>query len=81
MPVTDDAFLGGKLKILQPRQGYRAGLDAVMLAAAVADRGAPFRVLDAGAGVGTAGLCVAWRCRAAHVVLLEREPDLVALAG
>jgi len=81
MSVSDDAFLGGQLRILQPRQGYRAGLDAVMLAAAVADReGAPFRVLDAGAGVGTAGLCVAWRCPSAKVVLVERAPDLVALA-
>ena len=81
MSVSDDAFLGGRLRILQPRHGYRAGLDAVMLAAAVDDRqGAPFHVLDAGAGVGTAGLCVASRCPAARVVLLERAPDLVALA-
>lgn len=81
MSVSDDAFLGGRLRILQPRQGYRAGLDAVMLAAAVADRdGRPFSVLDAGAGVGTAGLCVASRCPAARVVLVEREPDLVRLA-
>lgn len=79
--VSDDAFLGGKLMILQPRQGYRAGLDAVMLAAAVADReGAPFSVLDVGAGVGTAGLCVASRCPSSRVVLVEREPDLVMLA-
>jgi FkbM family methyltransferase len=81
MPVSDDAFLGGRLQILQPRQAYRAGLDAVMLAAAVPERaGAPFRVLDVGAGVGTAGLAVAWRCKEARVVLLEREPDLVELA-
>ena len=32
--VTDDAFLGGALRILQPEQGYRAGVDAVLLAAA-----------------------------------------------
>ena len=80
MSVTDDAFLGGRLNILQPRHGYRAGLDAVMLAAAVEARGAPFRVLDAGAGVGTAGLCVAWRCPEARVALVEREPALVRLA-
>lgn len=81
MSVSDDAFLGGRLMILQPTQGYRAGLDAVMLAAAVDDRqGAPFTLLDAGAGVGTAGLCVARRCPAARVVLVEREPELVRLA-
>lgn len=81
MSVSDDAFLGGRLRILQPRKGYRAGLDAVLLAAAVGDRsGRPFRVLDAGAGVGTAGLCVAWRCPNAEVVLFEREQELVDLA-
>lgn len=80
MSVTDDAFLGGRLNILQPRQGYRAGLDAVMLAAAVEAPQTAFRVLDAGAGVGTAGLCVAWRCPEARVVLVEREPALVRLA-
>jgi len=80
--VTDDAFLGGALAILQPRRGYRAGLDAVMLAAAVAASGtrAP-RVLDLGAGVGTAGLCVARRVPHAEVVLLERAPQLAALAA
>jgi tRNA1(Val) A37 N6-methylase TrmN6 len=81
MSVSDDAFLGGQLMILQPRQGYRAGLDAVMLAAAVSDRdGRRFSLLDAGAGVGTAGLCVACRCPGARVMLIERHPDLVKLA-
>ncbi|WP_244534612.1 methyltransferase [Hyphomicrobium sp. CS1GBMeth3] len=81
MAVSDDAFLDGRLRILQPKEGYRAGLDAVLLAAAVAERaGRSFRVLDAGAGVGTAGLCVAWRCPNARVVLVEREAELVALA-
>jgi len=79
--VTDDAFLGGKLKVLQPARGYRAGIDAVLLAAAVT----PFanretRVLDVGAGVGTIGLCVARRLEDAEVVLFEREPELVELA-
>lgn len=81
MPVSDDAFLGGGIRILQPRQGYRAGLDAVFLAASVAGRtGEAFTALDVGAGVGTAGICLAWRCREARVVLVEREAELVALA-
>jgi tRNA1(Val) A37 N6-methylase TrmN6 len=79
--VSDDAFLGGALTILQPRNGYRAGLDAVMLAAAVrVDQSRPLRVLDVGAGVGTAGLCLARRAPFAEVVLLEKEPLLAALA-
>ncbi len=76
--LTDDAFLGGALQILQPRAGYRAGLDAVMLAAAVPE--AARAVLDVGAGVGTAGLCLARRAPATRVTLLEKEPQLAALA-
>ena len=77
--VTEDAFLGGRLRLLQPRAAYRAGLDAVLLAAAV-DAGAGQRALDVGAGVGTVGLCLAVRT-GADVVLLEQEPELTALAA
>lgn len=80
-PTTVDVFLGGRISIEQPAKGFRAGLDAVLLAAAVAGRpGARLRVLDAGAGVGTAGLCVAVRLEAAHVVLAEVAPVLAELA-
>ncbi|MFO7297691.1 MAG: methyltransferase [Proteobacteria bacterium] len=79
--VTEDAFLGGALSIFQPRQGYRAGLDAVLLAAAVPACGeAPERVLDAGSGVGVVGLCVARRVPTTKVTLVENESRLVALA-
>ena len=60
-PTTDDAFLGGALQMLQPQNSYRAGLDAVLLAAAASILpGAGARVLDVGAGVGVVGLAVAW---------------------
>lgn len=80
--VTEDAFLGGRVIIKQPAKGYRAGIDAVFLAASVPwPREQPsFRVLDIGAGVGTVGICVAHRCLDAHVTLLERAPQLAALA-
>lgn len=81
-PVTDDAFLGGRLMLLQPAAGYRAGLDAVVLAATVQGTlhtGA--RVLDLGAGVGTVGLCVAARHPGVTVTLFEREPVLARLAA
>ena len=77
---TDDAFLGGALHILQPLSGYRAGLDAVMLAAAVSVDSAAPRVLDVGAGVGTAGLCLARRVASARITLFEHEPALACLA-
>jgi tRNA1(Val) A37 N6-methylase TrmN6 len=81
-PVTIDNFLGGRLTVAQPAHGYRAGLDAVLLAATVAvDGDAPATVLDLGAGVGTAGLCVATRIRRAQITLLEMQPELSALAA
>lgn len=77
--VTEDVFLGGQLRVHQLARGYRAGLDAVLLAATV-PASASGRILDVGAGVGTVGLCVASRCTAAHVILTEREPILAELA-
>jgi len=70
--------------LLQPRKGYRAGLDAVLLAAAAPVGDAPgraSRVLDVGAGAGTVGLCVAARAEHARVTLLERDPTFAELAG
>ncbi len=79
--LTDDAFLDGKLKLLQPKSGYRAGVDAVLLAAAIpCASGGAESVLDAGGGVGTVGLCAVARCPEATAVILERAPRLVELA-
>lgn len=57
---TADAFLGGQLVLTQPKDGYRAGIDPVLLAAACAAQPGD-RVLDLGCGVGTAILCLAAR--------------------
>lgn len=79
--ITDDIFLGGALRLLQPKSGYRAGIDPVLLASSVPlVRGEQESVLDIGAGVGTAGLCAARRVAEAEAVLLEREPALADLA-
>jgi tRNA1(Val) A37 N6-methylase TrmN6 len=80
--VTDDAFLGDRLRLLQPATGYRAGIDAVLLAASVtASADQTMAILDCGAGVGTVGLCVAARCTDARITLVEREPALLDLAA
>lgn len=83
--VTRDAFLDGAIMLLQPGRGYRAGIDAVFLGAAAQTKAGCDRltVLDAGAGVGTAGLLAAKRLGMladVRVTLIEREPELVALA-
>src|SRR5437764_8210097 len=76
---TEDAFLGGRLRLRQPRAGHRAGHDAVLLAAATAAR-AGQRVVDFGAGVGAAGLALASRVSGLDLVLVEIDPRLAALA-
>jgi tRNA1(Val) A37 N6-methylase TrmN6 len=78
-PPTEDALLGGRVHLLQPRRGYRVAVDAVLLAAAV-DAGPDMRVLDLGAGVGAVGLCIAHRVPGCHVVGIELQPELAALA-
>jgi tRNA1(Val) A37 N6-methylase TrmN6 len=78
--TSEDAFLGGALRILQPASGYRAGLDAVLLAAAAPLRsGDSERVLDLGAGVGVVGLAVAQRVATTQVTMLEREASQAEL--
>lgn len=78
--LTDDAFLGGRLRLLQPARGYRAGLDAVMLAAAVPARSGE-RIVEAGCGVGAAALCLAARVDGVAVLGLDIDAGAVALAG
>ncbi len=79
MPCSDDAFLGGDLQILQPHAGYRAGIDPVFLAAALSAE-AGIHVLDAGAGVGVGGLCLAQREEGVRVTGVELQPQLVEIA-
>jgi tRNA1(Val) A37 N6-methylase TrmN6 len=76
---SEDAFLGGQLRLRQPKSGHRAGHDAVLLAAATPVR-AGDRVADFGAGVGTAGLVLAKRVGKIELALVEIDPGLASLA-
>jgi tRNA1(Val) A37 N6-methylase TrmN6 len=78
--VTEDAVLGGALRLRQPRRGHRVGHDAILLAAACPAQ-AGEHVVDLGAGVGAAGLALAARARDIAVTLVEIDPDLAALAA
>lgn len=77
--VSEDTLLAGRVRLRQPRQGYRVAIDPVLLAAATAAR-AGEQVLDLGCGVGAAALCLLARVPGAEVTGLERQPDLAALA-
>jgi tRNA1(Val) A37 N6-methylase TrmN6 len=78
--VSRDGFLDNQLVVDQPLSGaHRAGLDAVLLAAAL-PQGTTGHVVDLGAGVGVAGLAVARRLPETAVTLVEIDPDLARLA-
>jgi tRNA1(Val) A37 N6-methylase TrmN6 len=77
--VTEDAFLGGRLRLRQPKSGHRAGHDAMLLAAATSARSGD-RVVDFGAGIGAAGLAVARRVAGIELVLVEIDEALAELA-
>lgn len=77
--VTEDRVLGGRAIIFQPARGYRAGVDAALLAAAC-DAGADERVLEPGCGVGAALLAAAMRRPTTRFVGLERDEGALALA-
>jgi tRNA1(Val) A37 N6-methylase TrmN6 len=76
---TEDAFLGGQLRLCQPKSGHRAGHDAILLAQATLAKPGD-RVADFGAGVGTAGLALARRVAGIELVLVEIDPELAAMA-
>ena len=77
--VAEDTLLGGRVRLVQPAEGYRAAIDPVFLAAAV-PAAAGESVLDVGAGAGAAALCLAMRVAEVRVRGIEVAPDLVRLA-
>jgi len=76
---VSETFLDGKVRVAQPQTGFRSGLDAVMLAAAVPAR-AGQTVLELGAGAGTVSLCLAARVSGLSITGIERDESLAALA-
>jgi tRNA1(Val) A37 N6-methylase TrmN6 len=77
--LTRDGFLDGRLMLWQPRAGYRAAVDPVLLAAFVPALPGE-RVLDLGCGVGTAALCLGRRVAGLELHGLEIQPEYAALA-
>ena len=78
--LTDDAVLGGRLRLKQKKKGHRVGHDAILLAAATAAHAGDWAV-EFGAGVGAAGLALAMRVPDVKVTLVERDAELATIAG
>jgi len=77
--LTHDAFLGGRIHLWQPRKGYRAGVDPVLLAATIPAVSGQ-RVLELGCGVGAAILCLGSRVSGLSLTGVERETQYADLA-
>jgi len=77
--TTEDRLLDGRVRLRQPARGYRAGMDAALLAAAC-DAKPGQRVLEAGCGPGAALLAAASRNPEASFTGVERDPEALALA-
>lgn len=77
--TTEDAFLDGRVMAHQPQTGYRAGLDAVFLAASI-DARAGECALELGVGAGIASLCLLKRVSGMTVSGIEVQRELCGLA-
>ena len=75
--LSEDRLLDGRIRLLQPLDGFRAAIDPVLLAAMVPC--CARSVLDAGCGSGAASLCLAWRNRECRITGLDIQPDLTGL--
>jgi len=80
-PATEtvDSILGGALTLVQPRDGYRFSIDAILLARFVRVR-VRDRVLDLGTGCGVVSVMLAALWRPREIVAIEIQPELAAIA-
>lgn len=77
--IIETTLLRGQVKLLQPREGFHASMDTVLLAAAT-NPPDNATVLDVGCGVGSAGLCVALKKDSISLYGLDIVDDNVDLA-
>ena len=77
--TTSDTLLGGRLRLLQPRSGYRINVDSLLLVGFAGERRVD-RAIDLGAGVGALGLLAVARGIAKQALLIEADARLAELA-
>ena len=80
--ITEDTLLGGKVSLFQPKAGFRAGTDSVLLAASLADlslKGG--QIAEFGCGAGGALFPAMYHLPDASFTGVERDVDMLALAA
>jgi len=77
--ITRDTISDGAITVLQRREGYRFGIDAILLATDLPDYPSDGTVVELGAGQGVVSLCVASRHPEITVVAVERQETLFEL--
>jgi tRNA1Val (adenine37-N6)-methyltransferase len=78
--VSHGHLLAGRVQYGQPANGFRSGIEPVLLAASIPARPGE-RVLEAGTGAGAALLCLAARVPTVHAVGVEIDVALAELAA
>ena len=79
METTQGTLLGGRVEYVQSREGYRTGIEPVLLAASVPAQAGQV-VLEAGTGAGAGLLCLAARVEGVGGIGVELDPEMAALA-
>ena len=79
MVLSEDSLLNGKVRLRQPKEGFRAAIDTVLLAAAVPAT-AGQHILETGTGSAAAALCLAHRVDGVHIIGIDVNPRVISLA-
>ncbi len=76
--ITEDFILHGKIRLLQPKNGYRAAQDPIVLARQVELRSGQ-SILDVGCGVGTISLILKHFNESQNITCIDIDPEMVEL--
>ena len=80
MELTEDTILNGKIKLFQPKDGYRVALDPIILASFISPM--PYRkILDVGCGVGTISLILKMKESAAEITAIDMDKEMCRICA